>query len=69
MKSSFASINILLGFGKKGFLINLKTSYLVTALQLKVEMVHKEPHLILVALHDIGVGEELTYDYGIKYYY
>ena len=63
MKSSFASINILLGFGKKGFLMNLN---LVTALQLKVEMVHKEPHLILVALHDIGVGEELTYDYGIK---
>jgi len=34
--------------------------------EVKVEMVHKEPHLILVALHDIGVGEELTYDYGIK---
>ena len=32
---------------------------------LKVEMVRGEPHLILVASQDIGVGEELTYNYGI----
>ena len=32
---------------------------------LKVEMVRGEPHLILVAAQDIGVGEELTYNYGI----
>ena len=34
---------------------------------LKVEMVRGEPHLILVAAQDIGVGEELTYNYGITY--
>ena len=28
-------------------------------------MVEEKPHLILVAAQDIGVGEELTYNYGI----
>ena len=32
---------------------------------LKVEMVQEEPHLVLVATQDIGVNEELTYNYGI----
>jgi len=34
--------------------------------EVRVEMVNDEPHLILVAAEDIGVGVEITYNYGIK---
>jgi len=34
--------------------------------EVRVEMVKDEPHLILVAAEDIGVGVEITYNYGIK---
>ena len=42
---------------------SLKHNYAVLP---KVEMVKDEPHLILVAAEDIGVGVEITYNYGIK---
>ena len=34
---------------------------------LKVEMVQEEPHLLLVAAQNIEIGEELLYDYRIRY--
>jgi len=34
--------------------------------EVRVELVKEEPRLILVAAEEIGVGVELTYNYGIK---
>lgn len=47
--------------GKLGRLINhSRNGNLIT----KSLLVNKQPHLILIAKHDIQPGDELAYDYG-----